>query len=127
MGANYTLGFATEGSNSDATAPSIFSVSADDFAIAVSFNEAVNSTDAVDLTKYSILAGSQTMTLSAMAGHSITYNAARKTAKIQGVRMPSGSSFSVTASNIQRYFRRGDDHLHDVRHDYVFRHFRRNA
>ena len=55
MGSNYTLGFATESSNSDATAPSIVSVSADDFAIAVSFNEAVNSTDAVDLTKYSIL------------------------------------------------------------------------
>ena len=101
MGANYTLAFATEGSNSDVTAPSIVSVSADDFAIAVTFNEAVNSTDAVDLTKYSILANSQTMTLSAMAGHSITYNAARKTAKIQGVRMPSGSSFSVTASNIR--------------------------
>ena len=101
MGANYTLAFATEGSNSDVTAPSISSVGADDFAIAVTFNEAVNSTDAVDLTKYSLLANSQTMTLSAMAGHSITYNAARKTAKIQGVRMPSGSSFSVTASNIR--------------------------
>jgi len=101
MGNNYTLGFSTEGSNSDETAPSILAVSADDFAIAASFNEAVNSTDAVDLTKYSILANSQTMTLSAMAGHSITYNAARNTAKIQGVRMPSGSTFSVTASNIR--------------------------
>ena len=74
MGSDYTLGFATEGSNSDATAPSISSVSADDFAVAVTFNEAVNSTDVVDLTKYSILANSQSMTLSAMAGHSITYN-----------------------------------------------------
>ena len=101
MGANYTLAFATEGSNSDVTAPSISSVGADDFAIAVTFNGAVNSTDAVDLTKYSLLVNSQTMTLSAMVGHSITYNAARKTAKIQGVRMPSGSSFSVTASNIR--------------------------
>jgi len=101
MGSNYTLGFSTESSNSDVTAPSIVAVSADDFAIAVSFNEAVNSTDTVDLTKYSILANSQTMTLSAMAGHSITYNAARNTAKIQGVRMPAGSSFSVTASNIR--------------------------
>jgi len=101
MGSNYTLSFATEGSNSDVTAPSISSVSADDFAIAVSFNEAINATDAVDLTKYSILANSQTMTLSAMAGHSITYNAARKTVKIQGVRMPAGSTFSVTASNIR--------------------------
>ncbi|MEK7130866.1 MAG: carboxypeptidase regulatory-like domain-containing protein, partial [Patescibacteria group bacterium] len=101
MGSDYTLGFATEGSNSDATAPSISSVSADDFAVAVTFNEAVNSTDVVDLTKYSILANSQTMTLSAMAGHSITYNAGRKTAKIQGVRMPSGSTFSVAASNIR--------------------------
>lgn len=101
MGSDYTLGFATEGSNSDSVAPSISSVGADDFAIAVTFNEAVNATDVVDLSKYSILANSQSMTLSAMAGHSITYNAGRKTAKIQGVRMPSGSTFSVTASNIR--------------------------
>lgn len=101
MGSDYTLGFTTETSNSDATAPSIALVKADDFGIAITFNEAVNATDAVDLTKYSILADSQTMTLSAMAGHSITYNATKKTAKIQGVRMPAGSTFSVTASNIR--------------------------
>ena len=101
MGANYTLAFATESNNSDVTAPSIALVNADDFGIAVTFNEAVNTTDAVDLTKYSILANSQTMTLSAMAGHSISYNAGRKTAKIQGVRMQSGNTFSVTASNIR--------------------------
>ena len=66
MGANYTLAFATESNNSDVTAPSIALVNADDFGIAVTFNEAVNTTDAVDLTKYSILANSQTMTLSAI-------------------------------------------------------------
>ena len=37
MGSNYTLSFATEVSNSDETAPSISSVGADDFAIAVTF------------------------------------------------------------------------------------------
>ena len=100
MSANYTLGFATESNNSDVTAPSIALVNADDFGIAVTFNEAVNTTDAVDLTKYSILANSQTMTLSAMAGHNITYNG-QENGKIQGVRMQSGNTFSVTASNIR--------------------------
>ena len=37
MGANYTLGFATESNNSDVTAPSIALVNADDFGIAVTF------------------------------------------------------------------------------------------
>ena len=127
MGSNYTLAFATEFSNSDETAPSISSVGADDFAIAVTFNEAVNSTDAVDLTKYSLLANSQTMTLSAMAGHSITYNAARKNS--QNPRSENAVRFLVFRHRFQhpRYFRRGDDHFHNVRHDYVLLHFRRNA
>ncbi|RJQ32488.1 hypothetical protein C4572_01120 [Candidatus Parcubacteria bacterium] len=101
MGANYTVAFDTESSNSDNTAPSIAFVNADDFAIAVTFNEAVNATDAASLDKYSISAGGQSMTLSAMAGHSVTYSAARKTAKIQGIRMPAGSSFTVTVANIR--------------------------
>jgi hypothetical protein len=106
MGVDYTLSFTTESSNSDNQAPSIMMANADEFQIAVTFDEAVKSADATNLSNYSIVytpsGGSETtLTLSAMAGHSISYDAQSRTAKITGILITAGSSFTVTASGIR--------------------------
>ncbi|MBI1975748.1 MAG: hypothetical protein HYS59_01965 [Candidatus Vogelbacteria bacterium] len=95
-----TRDWTVEATNSDTQPPSILFANANDFSIAISFNEAVNSGDAKTLANYSVTAGSG-ITLSALAGHSVTYDSTTRTAQISGVKLPAGTSFTVTANNIK--------------------------
>ena len=106
LGTNYTLSFSTEAANSDTSAPDIAFINADQFGMAVSFNEAVNSTDVATIGKYSLVytpsgGVQQTYTLSAMAGNTIVYNAGRRTANISNIMLPSNATFNVTVSNFR--------------------------
>ena len=101
LGNDLTRAWTVETTNSDTTGPNIIFANADDFNMAITFNEAINSTDATNLSNYSLIVGGATSTLSALAGHSISYDPTNRTAKIIGVRMTSGATFTVTASNIK--------------------------
>jgi hypothetical protein len=73
----------------------------DEFSVAVTFNEAVNSTDATNLSNYSLVVASVTQTPSALAGHMITYDASTRTAKLTGLRLTAGASVTATVTNIK--------------------------
>ncbi len=93
--------YSTEASNSDSQSPSAMFANADAFGIAVTFNEAVKVTDATNLANYQVSVGNATTTLSALAGHTIAYDAAKRTAHISGLFLQPGSSFRVIVSNIK--------------------------
>lgn len=95
-----TYTWSTEASNTDATPPSVLFANADDFGVAVTFNEAVKSYDASTLTNYSLTVGGVAITLSSMAGHNISYEPSTRTAKIAGLLLSPNSSFTVSVNNI---------------------------
>ncbi|OHA06831.1 MAG: hypothetical protein A3B29_03150, partial [Candidatus Sungbacteria bacterium RIFCSPLOWO2_01_FULL_51_34] len=96
-----TFVWSTEATNSDATGPTIVFANADQFGLAITFNEAVKSTDATTLGNYALTVGGSSVSLSALAGHSISYDPSRRTAEISGLFLPSGTSFTITVSNIK--------------------------
>jgi len=101
LGTNVTKTWTVEPVNTDSTAPSILFVNADEFTTAITFNEAVNITDATTLGNYAVTVGSVVQTLSALAGHTLTYDASTRTAKLSGLRLTSGAAITVVASNIK--------------------------
>ncbi|MBI3442790.1 MAG: carboxypeptidase regulatory-like domain-containing protein [Candidatus Sungbacteria bacterium] len=93
--------YSTEASNSDSIAPAPLFANADVFGIAVTFSEAVKATDATNLANYEVAFGGATTTLSALAGHTIAYDATKRTAQISGLFLQPGSAFRVIVSNIK--------------------------
>ena len=98
---NVTKTYTVEASNTDTTAPAVLHVNVDEFSVAVTFNEAVNLTDATNLANYSLLVNNATQTPSALAGHTITYDASTRTAKLTGLRLAPGASVTATCSNVK--------------------------
>ena len=101
LGSNITKTWTVEASNTDTTAPSVLFANVDEFSVAVTFNEAVNAIDATTLSNYSLLVNNATQTPSALAGHTITYDASTRTAKLLGLRLSSGASVTATVSNVK--------------------------
>jgi len=101
LGTNITKTWTVEASNTDTTPPAVLFANIDEFSVAITFNEAVNSTDATNLSNYSLLVGGVTQTPSALAGHSITYDASTRTAKLTGLRLTPGASVTASVSNIK--------------------------
>ena len=101
LGTNVTKTWTVEATNSDTTGPSVLFGNVDEFSVAVTFNEAVNSTDATNLSNYSLTVGGQAVTLSALAGHTITYDASARTAKLTGLRLTAGAAVTATVTNIK--------------------------
>ncbi len=95
------LAWSTETTNSDVTAPSPLFAKADQFGVAITFNEAVKQTDATNLANYSLTVGGNTITLSSLAGHIITYDAATRTAQIKGLFLTPAAAFTVAVSGIK--------------------------
>lgn len=93
--------YSTEATNSDTVPPRPLFANADAFGIAVTFSEAVKATDATNLANYEVAIGGATTTLSALAGHSITYDATKRTAKISGLFLQPSSPFRVIVSNVK--------------------------
>lgn len=98
---NITKTWTVEASNTDSNGPAILYVNVDEFSVAVTFSEAVNSTDATNLSNYSLVVGGVTQTPSALAGHAITYDASTRTAKLSGLRLTSGAAVTASVSNIR--------------------------
>ncbi|HCB35257.1 MAG: hypothetical protein A2W52_03180 [Candidatus Taylorbacteria bacterium RIFCSPHIGHO2_02_49_25] len=101
LGSNVTKTWTVETSNTDTTPPSVLYGNVDEFSVAVTFNEAVNSTDATNLSNYSLVVGGVTQTPSALAGHMITYDASTRTAKLTGLHLTAGASVTATVVNIK--------------------------
>ncbi|MDO8493481.1 MAG: peptidoglycan-binding protein [bacterium] len=101
LGSNVTKSWTVSATNNDSTAPSIIQASADDFSVAVTFNEAINQTDAVNLSNYTLTVGGVAQTLSALAGQSLIYDGTTRTVKLAGIRITSGAQFIVTASGLR--------------------------
>ncbi|MBI4121980.1 MAG: Ig-like domain-containing protein, partial [Parcubacteria group bacterium] len=101
LGTNVTKTWTVEASNTDTTGPTVLYVNVDEFSVAVTFGEAVNSVDATNLSNYSLVVGGVTQTPSALAGHTITYDASTRTAKLSGLRLTSGASVTASVSNIK--------------------------
>lgn len=94
----YKFLFTTGGA--DATSPSVLFANADQRNMSVSFNEPVNKLESENLDNYSLTVGGATSTLSSMAGQRVFYDTVGRTAVIENLNLPMGSSFTVTASNI---------------------------
>ncbi len=101
LGSNVTKTYTVEASNADTTQPSVLFVNADEFTVAVTYNEAVNATDATNLLNYAITTAGGTAILSALAGHQLTYDASTRTAKLTGLRLTAGASLTVGVSSIK--------------------------
>ncbi|MBI2175307.1 MAG: carboxypeptidase regulatory-like domain-containing protein, partial [Parcubacteria group bacterium] len=101
LGTNVTRNWTVEAANSDSTGPTVLFAGADNFSLSITFDEAVNSNDASTLGNYSLTIGGVSQTLSALAGHALTYDAAARTAKLSGIQMASNASFTITAQNIK--------------------------
>jgi hypothetical protein len=101
IASNIIQTWTVEAANSDSTGPSVIFANADDFSLAITFNEAVNQTDATNLSNYALTIGGVSQTLSALAGQSITYDPTNRTARLTGVRIAGGSSFTISAQNIK--------------------------
>ncbi|MEK7087680.1 MAG: peptidoglycan-binding protein [Patescibacteria group bacterium] len=101
LGSNITKTWTVEAANTDTTPPAVLYGNVDEFSVAVTFNEAVNSTDATNLSNYSLTVGGATQIPSALAGHTITYDASTRTAKLTGLRNTAGAAFTATVSNIK--------------------------
>ncbi len=101
LGSDVTRTWTVEGVNSDATPPSIMFANGDDFSLAITWNEPINATDAIALANYSLTVGGVAQTLSAMAGHQLSYDASTRTVKLTGLRLAAGSAFAIIASNIK--------------------------
>lgn len=96
-----TKTWTVEASNTDTTGPTVLHGNVDEFSVAITFNEAVNSTDATNLANYSLVVDGVTQTPSALAGHSITYDASTRTGKLSGLRLAPGASVTANVSNIK--------------------------
>ncbi|MBM2817843.1 MAG: Serine-rich adhesin, platelet-type, partial [Parcubacteria group bacterium] len=81
--------------------PSILFANGNEFELAITFNEAVNSTDATTLANYSLTVGGMAQTLSGMAGNTLTYDAQTRTVRLSGVHLTSAATFTITAQNIK--------------------------
>ena len=101
LGDNVTRTWTVEASNTDTIGPAVLYVNVDEFSVAVTFNEAVNSIDATNLSNYSLVVGAVTQTPSALAGHIITYDASTRTAKLSGLRLTAGAAVIATVQNIK--------------------------
>ncbi|OHA36248.1 MAG: hypothetical protein A3H57_01065 [Candidatus Taylorbacteria bacterium RIFCSPLOWO2_02_FULL_43_11] len=101
LGPDVTRTWTVEAVNSDTVPPSIMFANGDDFSLAITWNEAINGTDAINLSNYTLTVGETAQALSGMAGHQLTFDASTRTVKLTGLRLTSGSSFSITASNIK--------------------------
>ncbi|MBI2475940.1 MAG: Ig-like domain-containing protein [Candidatus Taylorbacteria bacterium] len=101
LAANVTRSWTVEAANSDISGPAILFVNADEFTVAVTFSEAVNKTDATTLANYTLTVGGVAQTLSALAGHTLTYDESTRTAKLSGLRLTSGAAVTVSATNIK--------------------------
>lgn len=98
---NVTKNYTVEATNSDITAPSILFANGNEFNLAITFSEAVNSTDATTLANYSLTVSGTAQTLSGMAGNMLSYDAQTRTVKLTGVRLTSNATFAITAQNIK--------------------------
>ena len=101
LGTNITRTWTVETTNSDATGPTLLSAGGDDFKLAITFNEPVNSTDAAILANYTLTVAGAAQTLSSLAGHQLSYDATARTAQLTGLRLTAGALFVITAQNIK--------------------------
>ena len=101
LGSDVTRTWTVENTNSDSVAPSILFANADDFSLAITFNESVNSTDAITLSNYSLVITNATQTLSSLAGHRLTYDSTTRTARLEGLRFTAGAAYTITVQNIK--------------------------
>ncbi|MBI2514685.1 carboxypeptidase regulatory-like domain-containing protein [Candidatus Wolfebacteria bacterium] len=85
----------------DTTGPGIMFVNANSFSVAVTFNESVKKTEAENIANYALSSGGTAVTLSALNGHTVTYDAQRRTAIINNISLTAGASFGVTVSNVR--------------------------
>ena len=71
--------------------------------LSVSFNEPVNKLESENLDNYSLMVCGATSTLSSMAGQRVFYDTIGRTAVIENLNLPTGSSFTVTVSNMHDF------------------------
>ncbi len=101
LGLDVTRSWTVEAVNTDTAPPSVMFVNADDFSVAITWNEAVNQTDATNLSNYTLTVGGVAQTLSALAGQSMSYDSTTRTVRLTGLRINAGSQFTITAQNIR--------------------------
>lgn len=90
----------TTANTPDLTGPGVLFTNANGFSLAVTFDEAVKENEAETLSNYSLVSGGSPVTLSTMNGHSVSYDAAKRTAIISGLFLTSGVSFTATVTNV---------------------------
>ena len=95
----YQFTFTTSAST-DSTGPGVLFSNANTFSVAVTFDEAVKSTEASTIGNYALTSGGSSVTLSSFNGNTVSYDAGKHTAVINGVNLTAGATFSVTTSNI---------------------------
>ncbi|MEK7560335.1 MAG: carboxypeptidase regulatory-like domain-containing protein [Patescibacteria group bacterium] len=98
---NQVFNWTTETTNSDSTGPTVLFANCDSFGCAITFDEAVKEADATTLANYALFMNSATTTPSALAGHSASYDAARRTVKISGLLLAPGTAYTATVSNVR--------------------------
>jgi hypothetical protein len=97
--ARYQFSFTT--GSADTTGPGVLFANANGFSLAITFDEPVQEAAAKTLANYSLTQGTSTVSLSALHGHTVTYDGATRTATINGLTLTAGASFTLTASNIR--------------------------
>lgn len=96
-----TYVWSTEASNSDTAAPQVLFANADEFGVSVTFNESIKTADAESIANYTMTIDGNPFTLSALAGHRVTYDTGNRTAKISGVFLPPNAQVVITALNVK--------------------------
>lgn len=97
--AKYQFSFTT--GSADSTGPGVLFANANGFSVAVSFDEGVKETQAKDLANYTLTNGTSSVSLSALNGHTITYDGTTRTATINSVTLTPGNTFVVTVANVR--------------------------
>ncbi len=99
---SYVFSFTTAAGADDTAAPSVQFANADNFGVAVTFNEPMKNgggPNAVDnIANYTL--ESPVGSSISLGGKTITYDSQTMTARISGLSLQNGSTFKITASNL---------------------------
>ena len=95
----YQFSFTTA-ATTDTTGPGILFAEANQFSLAVTFDEVVKSAEARNIQNYTVTSGGNPVTLSSFNGNVVIYDAVHRTAIITNVALTSGAAFTVNVANI---------------------------
>ncbi|MBI4160029.1 carboxypeptidase regulatory-like domain-containing protein [Candidatus Wolfebacteria bacterium] len=91
----------TTAATGDSTGPTVVFANANSFSVAVTFSESVKKSEAENIANYTLVAGGNPVTLSALNNNTVTYNATTRTATINNVSLTAAAAFSVTVANVR--------------------------